>query len=345
MMWSSYHPVITDLMQALVLTDADTFELEERPDPVPGTGEVLLDVAYVGLCGTDLHITEGIHPRARFPLVLGHEVVGIARGGEHAGRPLLVDPLIACGHCVACRLGFGHVCSDLRLVGIDRDGGLAGCLVADANRLHVVPGGVPLDLATLAEPLAVAIHTLRRSSVQVGSQVVVAGAGPVGLLVALVARRAGAAHVMVMEPAPERRHLAEQLGFIMLDPDDPTGDLDARTGGRLADVAFDAAAAAPVAALLTQLVRPHGEIMLVGTYGRPTPFDLQAVLFRELSIHGNRVYTPDDIDAALDLLAAGDFDVRPLLTGIVALDEAPAALRRLRDGTGVKYVVDCGGRS
>jgi len=237
------------------------------------------------------------------------------------------------------------VCSNLRLVGIDRDGGLAGQLVIDATRLHLVPDGVPLDLAALAEPLAVAIHAVRRSSVQVGSHVVVAGAGPVGLLVALVARRAGAAHVMLIEPASGRRQLAEQLGFTLLDPDDPARDLDVRTEGRLADVVFDAAAVAPVAALLARLVRPRGEIMLVGTYGHPTPLDLQAVLFRELSIHGNRVYTPDDIDAALALLAAGDVDVRPLLTGIVSLDEVPAALRRLREGKGVKYVVDCGGRT
>jgi threonine dehydrogenase-like Zn-dependent dehydrogenase len=111
---------------ALVLTGVDSFVVEQRP-PAESTGDaVAIDVDLVGLCGTDLHIVEGSHPRARFPLVLGHELVGRATAGQLAGRAVVVDPLIACGDCSACRLGERHVCANLRLIGIDRDGGLVG---------------------------------------------------------------------------------------------------------------------------------------------------------------------------------------------------------------------------
>jgi threonine dehydrogenase-like Zn-dependent dehydrogenase len=127
---------------ALVLTGVDSFVVEQRP-PAESTGDaVAIDIDLVGLCGSDVHIVEGSHPRARFPLVLGHELVGRATAGQLAGRAVVVDPLIACGDCSACRLGERHVCANLRLIGIDRDGGLSGRVVVDSERVHVVPAGL-----------------------------------------------------------------------------------------------------------------------------------------------------------------------------------------------------------
>jgi len=327
---------------ALVLTGVDQFAMEQR-EPVESIGDqVAVDVGWVGLCGTDLHIVDGSHPRAQVPLVLGHELVGNALAGPLAGRAVVVDPLIACGTCSACQLGERHVCANLRLIGIDRDGGLSGRVVVDPDRLHAVPDGLDLTVAALAEPLAVAVHATRRAQVATGDTVVVMGAGPIGLLLAFAARRAGAGPVLIGEPAPARRSFAEAVGFETLDPTDPRGDLDRRTSGWLADVVFDAAAVAPVAALLPRLVRPAGRIGLVGTYGQPVELDLQAVLFRELTLIGNRVYQPTDLDTALALLAADPLSFTPLISAVVALDEAPAAFGRLRAGEGVKYLVATG---
>jgi (R,R)-butanediol dehydrogenase/meso-butanediol dehydrogenase/diacetyl reductase len=327
---------------AVVLTAPGSFSIEARQPVEAVDGRIAVDVDLVGLCGTDLHIVEGSHPRARFPLVLGHELVGTARGGMLAGRTVVVDPLIACGTCAACTIGQPHVCAQLRLIGIDRDGGLSGRVVVDPDRLHAVPEGLDPTVAALAEPLAVAVHATRRAAVGAGDRVVVMGAGPIGLLLAMAARRAGAATILIGEPAPARRTFADDLGFDTLDPADPIADLERRTDGWLADVAFDAAAAPAVAALLPRLVRPAGRIGLVGTYGRPVELDLQAVLFRELTLIGNRVYQPADIDAALAILADEPETFRPLITEIVALDGAPAAFERLRAGDGVKYLVATG---
>ena len=197
-------------------------------------------------------------------------------------------------------MGERHVCANLRLIGIDRDGGLSGRVVVDPERVHVVPDGLDPVVAALAEPLAVAVHATRRADVGVGDTIVIMGAGPIGLLLALAARRVGAATILIGETCPGPAGVRRVARF-----------RDARhrwirsatsSGGhvgRLADVAFDAAAVPAVAALLPRLVRPAGRIGLVGTYGRPVELDLQAVLFRELTVLGNRVYQPADIDAAL----------------------------------------------
>ena len=327
---------------ALVLTGPERFAIEPREPLAAADGRVAVDVGWVGLCGTDLHIVDGSHPRARFPLVLGHELVGRPVAGNLAGQLVVVDPLIACGTCAACTLGERHVCAELRLIGIDRDGGLSGRVVVDADRLHPVPDGLDPIVAALAEPLAVAVHATRRANVGPGDRAVVMGAGPIGLLLAIAARRAGAALILVGEPAAPRRALAAALGFGTLDPDDPIVDLEQRTGGWLADVAFDAAAVPAVAALLPRLVRPAGRIALVGTYGRPVELDLQAILFSELTLIGNRVYQPADIDAAVAILAGDPEAFRPLISEVVELDGAARAFDRLRAGDGLKYLVAMG---
>ncbi|MFL5674377.1 MAG: zinc-binding dehydrogenase [Chloroflexota bacterium] len=307
--------------------------------PEPRPGQVLVRVVRVGLCGTDLHIVAGAHPRARFPLVLGHEIVGRLDGSDDDAALVVVDPLIACGSCVACRLGERHICARLRLIGIDADGGLAGHVTVDDDRVHPVPARLDADSAVLAEPLAVAVHAVRRAAIEQGEVVVIVGAGPIGLLLAFVARRAGVERIFMSEPSPTRRAFAATFELELLDASDPVADLTRRTDGRLADVAFDAAGAPPVAAILPHLVRSAGRIALVGVYGHPAEVDLQAVVFREQTILGNRVYTPADIDQALALLSDHGEAIRTVVSEVVPLTEAAAAFERFRTGLGVKTVV------
>jgi 2-desacetyl-2-hydroxyethyl bacteriochlorophyllide A dehydrogenase len=330
-------------MAAFVWRGGEEVAVEEVPRPRAPEGWALLDVAYAGICGTDLHICAGEHPRARAPLVLGHELVGTlaeAAGGLDAGRPVAVEPLLSCGTCPPCRAGRPHVCENLRLIGIDVPGGVAEQVAVPAERLVALPDGLELRRAALVEPLAVCVHAVRRARVPLGEPVVVAGAGPIGLGVASCARLAGAGAVYVSEPAPARRAIAQELDFALLDPDDPVGDLRARTGGERAAVAFDTAAHPAVAAALAALTATSGRIVVVGTYGRPTAIDLQDVVFRELEAVGCRVYTRRDLETAVALIADGRFDPEPLVTSVVALPEAPEALRRLRAGTELKVLIE-----
>ena len=332
---------VTTRRRALLLTAPGTFARGEIEGTTVRGGSVPVRIQYTGLCGTDLHIVAGDHPRATFPLALGHELVGRALDGQDAGRLVVVDPLVSCGQCEPCRHGRPHVCERLRLIGIDTPGGLAGVVEVVPDRLHVVPEGVEPANAALAEPLAVAVHAVRRSAVGPDSVVVIFGAGPIGLLTALVARQSGPRHIFVAERSTTRRETAASFGLEVLDDRDPLDDLSTRTEGAMADVAFDAAAVAPVASLLPRAVRPGGTIALVGVYGDPVPVDLQAVVFRELTIVGNRVYSPDDVDDALELIASGSIDPRPLITDIVPVDATPDVLTRLAAGDGIKYLVDC----
>jgi (R,R)-butanediol dehydrogenase/meso-butanediol dehydrogenase/diacetyl reductase len=319
-------------MQALVWAGGTTVTVEERPRPEAGDGQVLVDVAWCGLCGTDLHISAGEHPRAQPGIVLGHEISGrlaTATAGLAAGTKVVVDPLLACGGCRPCRGGRPHTCANLRLLGIDVPGGAAEQVAVAADRVLPVPDGADLRRLAFAEPLAVAVRAVRRSGLAVGEEVAVAGAGPIGLAVAACARLAGAGRVLVAEPVPGRRRLAADLGF------ETAETLD----GTQAEVVFDAAANPAVAAGLAEAAAVGGRVVLVGVYGAPAPLDLRALTFKEVTVLGTRVYSRDDLRVATTMVAEGRFDPAPLITRAVPLAEAPAAVDDLRAGREVKLLV------
>jgi 2-desacetyl-2-hydroxyethyl bacteriochlorophyllide A dehydrogenase len=334
---------MADGMAAFVWQGGEDVAVEEVPRPGVRDGWAIVDVAFAGICGTDLHICAGEHPRAEAPLVLGHEFVGTLRSdadGLAAGQGVAVEPLLNCGECTPCRTGRSHVCERLRLIGIDVAGGVAEQVAVPTSRLIPLPEGLDFRRAALVEPLAVTVHAVRRSGLALGDPVMVAGAGPIGLAVASCARLAGAGTVYVSEVAEPRRRAAEELGFVVLDADDPGEDLRARNGGEGAAVVFDTAAHPAVAANITSWTATSGRVVFVGTYGVPTAVNLQDVVFREIEAVGCRVYTRADMEAAVALIADGRFDPEPFITSVVALSEAPTALQKLRSGDEIKVLID-----
>lgn len=319
-------------MRALTWAGRDEVVVADVAEPEPGPGQVLVEVGYTGLCGTDLHICGGEHPRAVPGQVIGHEIAGTvaeSAAGLVAGTAVVVDPLIVCGTCGTCLAGRPQTCERLRLIGIDVPGGAARQVAVDADRLIPVAGQADLRHLAFAEPLAVAVRAVRRSALQLGQDVVVVGGGPIGGAVALCARNAGAGRVVLAEPSPGRREFAASLGI----------DTVATADGLRAEVVFDAAGHPAVAAAITRVAVPGGTVVIVGVHGVPPAFDLRAVTFAELSVVGTRVYSRQDIAAATELIASGRFDPEPFLTRTVALDEAPAAIAELRRGVGVKVLV------
>ena len=296
----------------------------ERPQARDGWAVV--DVAYSGLCGTDLHICSGHHPRAVPGLVLGHELSGTLADGTR----VVVNPLLSCGHCVTCLAGRPHTCANLRLLGIDAPGGAAEQVAVPVANLVPLPADADLAAAAFAEPLAVAVRAVRRSRLALGEDAVVVGAGPVGLAVALCARQAGAGRVLVVETAPARQEVAARLGLEVAGEHVPDA---------VAPVVFDCASHPAVAARLGALAAPAGRVVLVGVYPGLTPVDLQAVTFKELEVVGTRVYSRDDLVTAARMITSGAFDPRPLLTRTVTVDEAPAAIDALASGRDVKVLV------
>jgi 2-desacetyl-2-hydroxyethyl bacteriochlorophyllide A dehydrogenase len=324
-------------MKAAVWTATDQVEVTDLPMPEIPEGWALVKVAYNGICGTDLAILHGKHPRATAPLVMGHEISGwVERAGATgpaAGTLVVIEPLISCGHCRSCKNGLTHVCRTLGLYGIDSPGGMAQYVALPPEVLHAVPDGVDPRTATLAEPLAVAVHAVELSGLEPGSTVAVYGAGPIGILTALVARHAGAAAVVITEPSPWRREVAARLGFTVV-PADSTmaATIGPLTDGEGADLTFDSAAHPSVAAELTTVTRVRGRIVVVGVYKQPAALDLQAVCFKEQTIVGIRVYTSRDVTRAIELIASGALGLDRFPTRSFDLSDVVAAFDAAASG-------------
>ena len=315
----------------------------------PGDGQVRIDVAYTGICGTDLHIVHGaMDKRVHTPAVIGHEMSGrIAEIGEgvegfRVGDPVTVMPLEWCGTCPACRAGHTHICHRLNFVGIDSTGSMQRSWTVPARVVVPLPDGLPLDHAALIEPTAVAVHDVRRSRLTAGEFAVVIGAGPVGLLIGKVAQATGATVVM-LELDAARRALATDLGLSAMDPS--TQDVPAQilqeTGGAGADVVFEVSGSAGGVRSATDLLAVRGRLVIVAIHSSPREIDLHRVFWRELEMTGVRVYEREDFAEAVRLVHAGHVPAGRLISRVVPLQEAAAAFHALESGGDVKVLVDC----
>lgn len=339
---------MSETMLAAMYQGAMQVKLETTAKPTTPEGWALIEVSHCGICGTDTFIVGGTHPRAKAPLVLGHEFSGtileIRGEGFKVGDTVVVEPLISCGHCNACQTGNAHVCKNLKLYGIDAPGGMAQYMVAPIEKLHKIPDGVTLELAALAEPLAVAVHAVRRSSFKAGDVAAVLGAGPIGLLLALVLKASGARRVLISEASEERLAVARDLGFTTVDAKaDPVQAILELTNNEGADVTFDAAGHPAVAEILTRVTRVRGQIMLVGSYKKPAPVDLQSIVFKEQNMNGTRVYAPEDFTIALSMILAGTMPLERLLTKLPFSSLEEGFKLAFAGGSAIKIMFDIGG--
>jgi (R,R)-butanediol dehydrogenase/meso-butanediol dehydrogenase/diacetyl reductase len=264
-------------------------EVERR---TPGAGEVEIAPLFTGICGTDLHIAAGhMDARVRTPAVIGHETVGTVSAlgegvsGWTVGDLVTVVPLRPDGTCATCRAGHSHVCDHLDFLGIDSEGALAEHWVVPEHTLVRVPDGTEPRDAALLEPTSVAVHDVRRARLAAGELAAVVGGGPVGLLIALVARHTGA-DVVLSEPDPTRRALATRLGLDVVDP--ATQDLAAltrdRTDGAGAAVAFEVSGSEPGLAAAAAALAVRGRLCLVGIHAAPRTVDLHPFFWREAGL-------------------------------------------------------------
>lgn len=336
---------------AVHYTGSRSFEVTPAAAVPPGPGEVVIDVAYTGICGTDLHIFHGdMDARVTLPAVIGHEMSGrIAElgpevTGHHIGDAVTVMPLRWCGDCPACRAGNSHICHRLDFVGIDSAGSMQRRWTVPARLLVPLPEGLPLDRAALVEPTAVAVHDVRRAGVVPGEQVVVVGAGPVGLLIASVAREAGG-DVAMVEPNARRREFAAKLGLTAVDSaSDVRGFVEAWTTGAGAPVVFEVSGAEAGISTAVDLLATRGRLVLVAIHGRPRPVDLHRFFWRELTLVGARLYDRSDFEAAVELVAAERVPAAELISSVVPLSSASVAFTALESGADglMKVLVDCG---
>lgn len=335
----------SDTMRALVYDGPHQMHVERRPRPHPGPGEACLRLAYVGICGSDLHGYTGESGRRSPGMIMGHEASGwveeVGEGvhGLALGQPVTFNPALPCAG------GCGHVaenrCTDLRVVGVTPDiqGAFADYIVVNASR--VVPlAGLDLLSASMAEPLAVAVQAVQRCQVAGGDGVLVIGGGMIGQCVARAARAAGASRVIVSESVAERLELAAEAGFDVVAPAD-VGELIPL------DVAVDAVGISPTASAAIRAVRKGGTIGFVGLGLPEVSIPLFEVVVPERSIVGSFCYTDAVFTETVRTMASGEVDLSPLLGGTVGLEEAHDAFEDLATGKrkDVKIVVAVGGDS
>lgn len=329
-------------MRAIAYTAPGQLELVERATPTPPPGHVLVEVEALGICGTDLLIWEGGMARVTPPVVLGHEFSGtVVDPGDATGVPVglrvAVEPLLTCGVCEPCRRGDENVCVRLGLIGIDADGAAERFVAVPSHRLHAVPDELPLRDAALAEPTAVAVHMHARSGARPGDTVLVVGGGPIGALVASVARAKDASRIVVSEPNAARRALLVTMAFETFDPTAAAmGDLIASLAPADGfDVVFELTGIPAGLSTAVEAARVQGTVLLGGLAHAPVPFVSSAAVLKELTLRGARVYRSGEFDEALRLLAAGRIDAGRIITRIVPLEDgierAFTALRDARD--------------
>ena len=310
-------------------------------EPVPpGPGEVQLRVSHCGICGTDLHIYHGVmDARVANPQIMGHEMSGVVNAigadvhGFDVGDRVTVMPLDPCGACPACEAGHSHICHNLKFLGIDTPGAFQSLWTVPAHTLHRLPDNLSLAHGALIEPLAVACHDVRLAGVGQGDEVVVLGGGPIGMLVALVAKQAGAS-VLLSEINPYRVALAHSLGFDALNPmeTDLVKTVMARTGDAGADYVFEVSGSKPGAEVMTELLRTRGTVVIVAIFGQAPEVDLFKFFWRELKLIGVRVYESQDFERAIQLAASGDLPLDKLVTSIRPLDNLKAGFEEMEAG-------------
>ncbi|MDE2790426.1 MAG: alcohol dehydrogenase catalytic domain-containing protein [Paracoccaceae bacterium] len=338
---------MTDRIPAAFYRGNRTVSVEwTRPIP-PGPDEVAIQVAYCGICGTDMHAFHGnMDSRVGFNRILGHEMSGtIASVGAKCtsfrpNQPVVVRPLESCGACKACEAGHLHICRNLKFLGLDTDGAFQSVWTVPAHTVHVLPDGLRLDHAALIEPMAVACHDVRLAGLRHGEDVVVIGGGPIGILVAFVARLAGGT-VLVSEVNPHRIAVAERLGFDTVNPrtDGLESVVEERTGGKGADVVFEVSGTQSGVDCMTAVASARGRIVMVAIHASKPTVDLFQFFWRELRLIGARVYEREDYDRAIEIVgSSADIadilitDVHPLAKiqqAFEALDAEPSAMKSL----------------
>lgn len=327
-------------MKAGVYLAKDTVKVQEWPSPELAAGEVLVRVRYAGICGTDILIRSGKHPRVVPPRVLGHEIFGSvveAKAPTDAmwgkGMRVAIYPLIWCGSCAPCREGNSHVCEMLGLIGLDAEGGIAEYVKARPEQLFAVPDALSDEQAALVEPLSVAVHAVRTSSFRAGDAALVIGGGPIGNLIAQVLRAAGARAVMLSEVRDFRRALAQRLGLATVNPAEENlrEALRRLTGEPVVDRVFEATGAAGAYRDAVAASKVRGEITFVGLPKAPPEVDVLSFVFREIRTTGARVYARKDYQGAIALLERGAVDVVPLITDQLPLKDVELGFQRMSE--------------
>ncbi|WP_386083102.1 Zn-dependent oxidoreductase [Vreelandella sp. F11] len=324
-------------MKAFQVKAPHDYQVADVEVPEVASGEVLVRVAFAGICGSDMHIIHGDNAFVRFPRITGHEFAGVVEAvGEGvadvaAGDRVCIDPVISCGTCYPCRIGRPNVCSSLEVIGVHRDGGFEEFVAVPAANVHRLPEHIGLDAAALVEPYTIAANVLDRMQPHPGDRLMILGAGVIGMTILQMALAKGIEDVIVTDVITERLAVAKQLGASQVfnsREQDIEKEVLALTQGEGVPLIADAAC---VPALLPQMLRlasPAGRIGLLGFSVQPSDLVQLEVIKKELTLVGSRLNNRK-FPEVLELMASGQLDPLALVSHRLPLSDMPNAIDML----------------
>jgi len=341
-------------MKAMVFRGVRDLRLEDVEKPQPRRKEVLVRVAYCGVCKTDIHIFTGAFP-AKPPVILGHEFSGVVEElGEDVktlkrGDHVAVNPIVYCGECKYCVQGRTNLCENAVVLGgageIILDGAYAEYVrVPEKNALRIDPE-VSLKHAAMTEPLACVVHGIELIDVKPGDRVVVIGAGPIGLMLAQMAKNSGSSKVLVMDLRDERLKVAEKVGVdITVNPlrEDPLRAVEEATQGEKADIVIEAVGSIKTVEDSFKYVKKGGKVLIFGVppEGAPAriiPFD---IYFKEISVIGSYAVPAESFIKAASIISGKRVDLDPLITEVYPLERLREAFEKAEKGEGLKKLIE-----
>jgi L-iditol 2-dehydrogenase len=329
-------------MKALLLSKYRNLEITDLPVPQPSPEEVLIRVAACGICGSDVHGYDGSSGRRIPPIVMGHEAAGVVAALGDGVKDLSVgdhvtcDSTVYCGACSFCRSGQVNLCDQRQVLGVScgdyrRAGAFAEYVLVPARITYRLPEDFSFPEAAMLEAISVALHAVALSDVRAEDTVVVIGAGMIGLLIAQSLRVAGCCRVIVADIDQSRLALARQLGItetVCVDGAEAAARILEHTGANGADAAIEAVGTSDAVNLAIDTVRKGGRVTLVGNVSPVVTLPLQKVVARQIQLQGSCA-SAGEYPRAIELVASGAIQVKPLITAVAPLTEGPAWFERL----------------
>jgi len=343
---------MASVMKTAALEAPRQFAVVSRPLPAAGPGDVLVRTAATAVCHTDLGIYTGDHPGVKYPVVLGHESTGTVEAvGENVdglkhGDPVIINPIISCGHCDSCRRNAPHLCRNAGLFGREVDGSLSEFVCLPARYVHALPENMPLTDATLIETLATVRHAQERLGIAKGESIVVLGMGTTGLLHARLAALAGANPVIVISRTQWKLDMAMRMGAhhaVATGAEDAVGEVLRLTGGDGADVVIDTVGGDATLKAGIDMLRPGGRFSPYAVSHACCPtFSTFPLYFKEISIIGSRALGPADMEPSIALVASGNIDVAGFVSATYPLARTAEAFEEYERNPGrvLRIVID-----
>lgn len=329
-------------MKKLVLTGFHHLELVEADIPTPEPGQAIIRIKYAGICGSDLHVLEGLHPTAKPPLVMGHEACGELyaindeRTDIQVGDKVCCHTVKPCNTCEGCQTGRENLCTSVKIMGTSLDGVFTQYMLVDADRLIRFDEKVDEKIAALVEPLTVGVHDLRRSGFQAGESVFISGAGPIGLIIGIMAKFSGASCVVLSEIDPIRIRIAREMGFTVVSPTSSTFEADCTALSPDGfDNAFEITSVQSSFDVCAHRLRRGGTLVQVGMppAGRLFQTDINKFIYNECNLKGVRHHTIQDMQCAARIINSGSLNeqLSKLVSAIYPMEQYAEAFRRAKE--------------